>query len=139
MSYKIYIDNEAYEESSNFDEAKHLYETIDETCLSDYYGHEKKLLDNDGKEIAKGTIEKPNMSYLADDEARQLAVVDDNYLVIVKPYVDGGDMEDFHGKIIRVGLICEEGEVFTDRWDDSYNVKIFADRKEYWNKVKANL
>ena len=59
MNYKIFIDGEVYEESSNFDEAKHLYETVDETCLAHYYGHEKKLVDENGKEIAKDTINEP--------------------------------------------------------------------------------
>jgi hypothetical protein len=59
MSYKIFIDGEVYEESSNFDEAKHLYETVDETCLAHYYGHEKKLVGDDGNEIAKDAINDP--------------------------------------------------------------------------------
>lgn len=59
MNYKIFIDNEVYEESSNFEEAKNLYETVDETCLAHYYGHEKKLVSDDGEELSKDTINDP--------------------------------------------------------------------------------
>lgn len=56
MKYEICIDGERYEESENQEEAQHLYNTLDETCLSHYYGH-KKSLACDGKEVFNGIIQ----------------------------------------------------------------------------------
>jgi hypothetical protein len=47
MTYQICIDGERYEESDHQEEAQHLYDTLDETCLSHYYGHKKSLVCND--------------------------------------------------------------------------------------------
>lgn len=56
MKYEICIDGERYEESTNQVEAQHLYNTLDETCLSHYYGHKKSLV-CDGKEVFNGIIQ----------------------------------------------------------------------------------
>ena len=42
--YLIYIDDELYESADNYEVAKHLYNTVDETCLAKYNGHRKFLM-----------------------------------------------------------------------------------------------
>ena len=43
-TYVIFIDDELYESSDNFEIAKYLYNTIDASCLAKYNGHRKLLL-----------------------------------------------------------------------------------------------
>lgn len=57
MSYKIFIDGEPYEGSSSFTEAKHLYQTVDQTCLHHHWGHEKSLVVHD--KVLEKDIIKP--------------------------------------------------------------------------------
>lgn len=99
MNYKIFIDGEAYEESSNFDEAKNLYETVDETCLAHYYGHEKKLVSEDGKEIAKDTINDPRTF---SDE--QITLIRDTFAEILS-YPDEGSRFLLEDKEDALGII----------------------------------
>ena len=42
--YVILIDDELYESADNYEVAKHLYNTVDETCLAKYNGHRKFLM-----------------------------------------------------------------------------------------------
>ena len=42
--YVIFIDDELYESAENYEVAKHLYSTIDATCLAKYNGHRKSLM-----------------------------------------------------------------------------------------------
>ena len=42
--YVIFIDDELYESADNYEEAKHLFSTIDATCLAKYNGHMKSLM-----------------------------------------------------------------------------------------------
>lgn len=46
MDYQILIDNYLYESSSKKVEARHLYDTIKNTCLHQYFGHIKTLFYN---------------------------------------------------------------------------------------------
>ena len=43
-TYVIFIDDEFYESADNYEEAKHLFSTIDATCLAKYNGHMKSLM-----------------------------------------------------------------------------------------------
>lgn len=43
-TYVIFIDDELYESSDNFEIAKYLYNTIDASCLAKYNGHRKFLM-----------------------------------------------------------------------------------------------
>ena len=43
-TYVIFIDDELYESADNYEEAKHLFSTIDATCLAKYNGHMKSLM-----------------------------------------------------------------------------------------------
>ena len=43
-TYVIFIDDELYESSDNFEIAKYLYNTIDASCLAKYNGHRKLLM-----------------------------------------------------------------------------------------------
>lgn len=43
-TYVIFIDDELYESADNYEEAKHLFSTIDATCLAKYNGHRKSLM-----------------------------------------------------------------------------------------------
>lgn len=43
-TYVIFIDDELYEYADNYEEAKHLFSTIDTTCLAKYNGHMKSLM-----------------------------------------------------------------------------------------------
>ena len=60
--YVILIDDELYESSDNFEIAKYLYNTIDDTCLAKYNGHRKFLmarLCGTDYRIKSGIISKP--------------------------------------------------------------------------------
>jgi len=48
MRYQIRIDNELYESNKHFLDALDLYDTVDETCLKQYIGNEKTLVEIDG-------------------------------------------------------------------------------------------
>ena len=59
--YVIFIDDELYESADNYEEAKHLYSTIDATCLAQYNGHRKSLMariDGTDYRIKSGIISK---------------------------------------------------------------------------------
>ena len=43
-TYVIFIDDELYESAENYEEAKHLFSTIDVNCLAKYNGHMKSLM-----------------------------------------------------------------------------------------------
>lgn len=43
-TYVIFIDDELYESADNYEEAKHLFSTVDATCLAKYNGHMKSLM-----------------------------------------------------------------------------------------------
>lgn len=43
-TYVIFIDDELYESAENYEAAKHLYNTVDDTCLAKYNGHRKSLM-----------------------------------------------------------------------------------------------
>lgn len=43
-TYVIFIDDELYDSSDNYEIAKYLYNTIDAICLAKYNGHRKLLL-----------------------------------------------------------------------------------------------
>lgn len=43
-TYVIFIDDELYESSDNFEIAKYLYNTIDASCLAMHNGHRKSLM-----------------------------------------------------------------------------------------------
>lgn len=60
-SYVIKIDDELYESADNYDVAKHLYNTVDSTCLLDYNGHRKSLMariDGHDYQLKGGVISK---------------------------------------------------------------------------------
>ena len=42
--YQITIDGNLYESADNINTAMYLYDTVDETCLHYYNGHQKELL-----------------------------------------------------------------------------------------------
>lgn len=43
-TYVIFIDEELYESSDNYEIAKYIYNTIDASCLAKYDGHRKLLM-----------------------------------------------------------------------------------------------
>lgn len=43
-TYVIFIDDELYESADNYEEAKHLFSTVDATCFAKYNGHMKSLM-----------------------------------------------------------------------------------------------
>ena len=53
--YQITIDGNLYESTDNINMAMYLYNTVDETCLHYYNGHQKELI-ADGKTIRSGRI-----------------------------------------------------------------------------------
>lgn len=127
MSYKIFIDNEAYEESSNFDEAKHLYETVDETCLAHYYGHEKKLLDENDNEICRETINDPRAF---SDE--QISLIRDTFAEILSYPKEGGRFI-LEGEEDALGIIntCQR----IDRNEEFESVEQFRSSKSaHWTE-----
>lgn len=56
--YQIIIDGIPYESAKQINMAMHLYNTVDETCLNDYYGHQKELI-ADGNTIRSDRIRIP--------------------------------------------------------------------------------
>ena len=60
-TYVIFIDDELYESSDNFEIAKYLYNTIDASCSAKYNGHRKLLMariDGNYYHIKSETISK---------------------------------------------------------------------------------
>ncbi len=60
--YDILIDGETYEGSNDLKTAVHLYKTVDNTCLREYYGHTKTLRKTEGRKmeiLQEGVILKP--------------------------------------------------------------------------------
>ena len=63
--YDITIDGNSYEGNENMEIALHLYATLDNTCLRDYYGHVKGLKVTDGIQtitLKEEKIGKPLLS-----------------------------------------------------------------------------
>lgn len=60
MKYQILIDGTLYESSNNQAEALYLYDTVDDTCLHQYFGHVKTLI-SDGKEIKSDRIKNKQL------------------------------------------------------------------------------
>lgn len=63
--YNILIDGIVYEGSADLEKALHLYGTIGETCLSDYYGHNKALQVTEGDKtitLKVGVIKPQNLN-----------------------------------------------------------------------------
>lgn len=68
--YVILIDDELYESADNYEVAKHLYNTIDDTCLAKYNGHRKFLmarLCGTDYRIKSGIISKPAKDVVVGD------------------------------------------------------------------------
>lgn len=64
--YVIFIDDELYESADNYEEAKHLFGTIDATCLAKYNGHRKSLMariDGTDYRIKSGIISQSTKKY----------------------------------------------------------------------------
>lgn len=63
--YDITIDGNPYEGNESLEVALHLYTTLDNTCLRDYYGHVKGLKVTDGNRtiiLKEEKIGKPLLS-----------------------------------------------------------------------------
>ena len=65
IHYDITIDGKPYEGNESLEVALHLYATLDNTCLRDYYGHVKGLKVTDGSQtiiLKEEKIGKPLLS-----------------------------------------------------------------------------
>ena len=66
MEYKVtVISNEGKRRTLN-DNTRQLYDTVDNTCLREYYGHKKTLQKREGEKVTilqEGTILKPFTSF----------------------------------------------------------------------------
>ena len=49
--YEILIDGSLYEGNENSEIARQLYDTVDNTCLREYYGHQKTLQRREGDKV----------------------------------------------------------------------------------------
>ena len=58
IRYDITIDGKPYEGSESLDTALYLYDTLDNTCLREYYGHVKGLLVTEDSKTIKLKEEK---------------------------------------------------------------------------------
>jgi len=64
--YDILIDGNVYEGNDSLEIARQLYDTVDNTCLREYYGHKKTLQKREGEKVTvlqEGTILKPFISF----------------------------------------------------------------------------
>lgn len=64
--YDILIDGYVYEGNDSLEIARQLYDTVDNTCLREYYGHKKTLQKREGEKVTvlqEGTILKPFISF----------------------------------------------------------------------------
>ena len=62
VHYDILIDGSVYEGNENFDIALSLFDTVDYTCLREYYGHKKTLQVTQGNmsiKLKEGKIDYP--------------------------------------------------------------------------------
>lgn len=60
--YDILIDGNVYEGNDSLEIARQLYDTVDNTCLREYYGHKKTLQKREGERVTvlqEGMILKP--------------------------------------------------------------------------------
>ena len=65
VHYEILIDGSLYEGNGSLEMAMQLYDTIDNTCLREYYGHVKGLKVTDGSQtitLKEEKIGKPLLS-----------------------------------------------------------------------------
>ena len=65
VHYDILIDGNPYEGNDSLEVALHLYATLDNTCLRDYYGHVKSLKVTEGSQaitLKEEKIGKPLLS-----------------------------------------------------------------------------
>jgi hypothetical protein len=91
--YVIFIDDELYESAENYEVAKHLYNTVDDTCLAKYNGHRKSLMariDGADYRIKSGIISRRVNDIPEDHDIRkedQLIPVrlDENTVMYVSP------------------------------------------------------
>ena len=49
--YDILIDGNVYEGNDSLEIARQLYDTVDDTCLREYYGHKKTLQRREGNKV----------------------------------------------------------------------------------------
>lgn len=66
VHYEILINGNPYEGNDNLEIARQLYNTVDNTCLREYYGQKKTLQKTDGDKVTilqEGTILKPFTSF----------------------------------------------------------------------------
>ena len=66
VHYEILINGNLYEGNDNLEIARQLYNTVDNTCLREYYGQKKTLQKTDGDKVTilqEGTILKPFTSF----------------------------------------------------------------------------
>ena len=64
VHFEILIDGGIYEGNENFEDALYLYDTVEYSCLREYYGHTKTFQVTEGDKTIKlkeGKIEKPLM------------------------------------------------------------------------------
>ena len=64
--YDILLDGKVYEGHDSLEIARQLYDTVDNTCLREYYGHKKTLQRTEGDKVTvlqEGTILKPFTVY----------------------------------------------------------------------------
>ena len=64
--YEILIDGNLYEGNENSETARQLYDTVDNTCLREYYGHQKTLQRREGDKVTvlkRDKILKPFTSF----------------------------------------------------------------------------
>ena len=67
IHYDITIDGKPYEGNESLEVALHLYATLDNTCLREYYGHVKGLKVTDGIQtiiLKEENIGKPLLSLM---------------------------------------------------------------------------
>lgn len=95
-TYVILIDDELYEFADNYEEAKHIFSTIDATCLAKYNGHRKFLMariDGTNYRIKSGIISQSSKNDLPEDLTEQLRKnghlqpvrLDENTVMYVRP------------------------------------------------------
>lgn len=96
--YVILIDDDLYESADNYEVAKYLYNTVDDTCLPEYNGHRKSLMariDGTNYRIKSGIISRSERSVndLSEDLAERIREdghlqpvrLDENTVMYVRP------------------------------------------------------
>ena len=76
-TYVILIDDDLYESADDYEVAKYLYNTVDDTCLAQYNGHRKSLMariDGSDYRIKSGIISRSerSMNDLPEDLAERI-------------------------------------------------------------------